>query len=84
MEIDGETNTTVPLADHFNKTKDAVLKELQSKHPSMETKTEEQETLLLWHRENIAIQEQTLAALRNMTHENFHGTIKTYFGNKAD
>jgi secreted Zn-dependent insulinase-like peptidase len=84
VEIDGEKDTTVLLVEHFNKTKDVVLKELQSKHPSMETKTEEQETLLLWHRENLAIREQTLAALRNMTRENFRATIKTYFGNKAD
>jgi secreted Zn-dependent insulinase-like peptidase len=84
VEIDGEKNTTVSLAEHFNKTKAAVIKELESKHPSMEAKTEEQENLLFWHRENLAIQELTLAALRNMTQEGFRAAIKTYFGNKAD
>ena len=84
VEIDGDNSTTLPFADHFDKAKDAVLKGLEAKHPSMEAKTEEQETLLLWYRDKLDLPTQHMHAVRNITREDFRATIKTYFGNKSD
>jgi len=57
---------------------------LEAKHPSMEAKTEEQETLLLWYRDKLDLPTQHMHAVRNITREDFRATIKTYFGNKSD
>ena len=57
LEIDGEKPTTTPFAKHFDGIKNSVVAKLD---PSLETKTGEQETLLIWYRENLAICEQTL------------------------
>ena len=83
-EIDGDNSTTNPFAEHFDKAKDAVVKGLEAKHPSMEAKTVEHETLLLWHRDNLDLPAQSLAAVKNTTREDFRATIKSYFGDKSD
>ena len=82
LEIDGDDDTIKPFAEHFEEIKDGVVKDWESKHPSLEAKTNEQENILLWSRDNLALRDQTLDAIRKMTREQFRSLVKSYFGVK--
>ena len=84
LEIDGDKDTTTPFAEHFDRIKAGVVTELDSKHPSLGAKTEEQERILLWYRDNPELFDQSLDALRNMSRDQFRSLIGTYFGAKQD
>jgi secreted Zn-dependent insulinase-like peptidase len=84
LEIDGDNETTTPFEEHFDRFKAGVVAEWESKHPSLRTKTDEQEATLLWHRDNPEMYDQILTALRNMSREQFRSLIGTYFGAKQD
>jgi secreted Zn-dependent insulinase-like peptidase len=84
LEIDGEKDTTTPFANHFDRIKAGVVAEWESKHPSLGAKTEEQESILLWNRDNPELYDQFLDALRKMSRDKFRSLIGTYFGAKQD
>ena len=80
IEIDGDKDTATPFDQHFEQVKDGVVKAWESKHPSLEAKTDEQEFLLLWSRDNPELRDQILEKLRAMTRDQFRDGIKQYFG----
>ena len=84
IEIDGDKDTVTPFDQHFEQVKDGVVKAWESKHPSLEAKTDEQEFLLLWSRDNPELRDQILEKLRTMTRDQFRDGIKQYFGATKD
>jgi len=84
IEIDGDKDTVTPFEEHFNQVKDGVVKDWESKHPSLEAKTDEQEFLLLWSRDNPELRDQVLEKLRTMTRDQFRDGIRKYFGSAKD
>lgn len=84
LEIDGDDQTASPFADHFDRIKAGVVAEWESKHPSLGAKTDEQESALLWFRDNPEMYDQILDAIQNMSREQFRSLIGTYFGANQD
>jgi secreted Zn-dependent insulinase-like peptidase len=80
LEIDGDEDTTMPFAEQFEKVKDGVVKEAESKYASLEAKTDVQETLLTESRDNLLLHAQILDAIRGMTREQFRDLVKLHFG----
>lgn len=84
LEVDGDTNKTTPFEIHYDRIKAGVVEEWTSKYPSLGAKTEAQEYILFWNRDNPTLSLDFLAALKGMTRDQFRALILEYFGTTQD